>query len=125
MLVVRVELWPGGDSRVLRQIAATTIVNVGRTRGAKHHYEVRSLGLLAEVRHLQSDGALKLVERSIAALERAAVADPLAGWPGALDELADLAVPSPAPRLGALEESLQRWAAAAAQAEPLPARSAP
>ena len=69
MLVVRVEIWPGGDSRRLSQIEALTVVNVGLVEDGKHAYEVRSAGRFAQTVHRQSDGALALVARAIAALD--------------------------------------------------------
>lgn len=68
MLVVRVEIWPGGDSRVLRQIDVLTIVNVGLAEHGEHAYEARRGDGLANIRHRQSDGALALVARAIDAL---------------------------------------------------------
>jgi hypothetical protein len=68
VLVVRVEIWPGGDARALRQIEVLTIVNVGLVERGEHVYEARHAGAVAEVRHRQSDGALELVSRAINAL---------------------------------------------------------
>jgi hypothetical protein len=78
MLVVRVEIWPGGDSRAQRQIEILTIVNVGPSGAGWHAYEARSDGGVAHVRHRQIDGALALVARAIDALELTAELDPLA-----------------------------------------------
>ena len=78
MLVARVEIWPGGDSRAQQQIEALTIVNVGLAKPGWHAYEIRHDGRLAQVRHRQVDGALVLVARAIDALELAAAIDVLA-----------------------------------------------
>jgi hypothetical protein len=78
MLVVRVEIWPGGDSRAQRQIEALTIVNVGLAEPGWHAYETRHDGRLAHVRHRQVDGALVLVARAIHALGLTAEIDVLA-----------------------------------------------
>lgn len=78
MLVVRVEIWPGGDSRAQRQIEALTIVNVGSAEPGWHAYETRHDGRLAQVRHRQGDGALVLVARAIDALGLTAEVDVLA-----------------------------------------------
>jgi hypothetical protein len=77
MLVVRVEIWPGGDSRGQRQIEALTIVNVGVAEQGWHAYEIRHDGRLAQVRHRQVDGALVLVARAINALKQAPEIDAL------------------------------------------------
>lgn len=69
MLVVRVEIWPGGDSRYLQQIEALTIVNIGSVDDGKHTYEVRCDDRFAETVHRRGDGALALVARAIAALD--------------------------------------------------------
>lgn len=69
MLVVRVEIWPGGDSRYLQQIEALTIVNIGEFDEGKHAYEVRCGDRFVETSHRQRDGALALVARAIAALD--------------------------------------------------------
>jgi hypothetical protein len=86
MIVVRVELWPFGDSRPLRQIAILGIVNVGPECDGWHAYEVRCDGKVAPLRHRRPDGALVLVARAIAALETAEL-DPLAA--GLEEELTD------------------------------------
>lgn len=71
MLVVRVELWPGRDPRVLRQIEALTIERVGRTPGGRYRYEVRMNGRRVIVRHRAPDRAIHLVAVAIRALEKA------------------------------------------------------
>lgn len=78
MLVVRVEIWPSGDSRAQRQIEALTIVNVGPAGPGWHAYEARHDGGVALVRHRQVEGALVLVARAINALELTAELDVLA-----------------------------------------------
>lgn len=71
VIIVRVELWPRGDPRSLRQIAILGITNVGPGEGGLHAYEVRSEGRVARLRHYRADGALALVARSITALAEA------------------------------------------------------
>jgi hypothetical protein len=89
MLVVRIEIWPGGDSRAQRQIEALTIVNIGPAGVGWHAYEARHDGGVAPVRHRQAEGALVLVARAIDALELTAELDPLAASdPEALPEWA-------------------------------------
>jgi hypothetical protein len=78
MIVVRVELWPGGDPRPLHQIAILAIVNVGRERRGFHAYEARAEGRMVRLRHRQSDGPLILVAKAIRALGKATEPDPLA-----------------------------------------------
>jgi hypothetical protein len=68
MIVVRVELWPHGDPRPLRQIALLGIVNVGRDGDGRHTYEARFEGRITRLSHDRADGALALVARAIAAL---------------------------------------------------------
>jgi hypothetical protein len=68
VIVVRVELWPFGDSRNLRTIEELTIVNVGRIEGDRCRYEARLDGRLVELEHDRSDGALVLVTRALSAL---------------------------------------------------------
>ena len=78
MIVVRVELWPGGDSRPLRQIAILGIVNIGPEGDGRHAYEARLEGRIARLAHAQADGALALVARAIDALAEGSEADPRA-----------------------------------------------
>lgn len=78
MIVVRVELWPGGDPRPLRQIAILGIVNVGPEGDGRHIYEARADGRVARLSHVRSDGALALVARAIAALGEGSGPDPRA-----------------------------------------------
>lgn len=78
MMVVRVELWPGGDPRPLRQIAILGIVNVGPEADGRHAYEARFEGRITRLSHRQADGALTLVARAIAALVQGSERDPLA-----------------------------------------------
>lgn len=78
MIVVRVELWPGGDPRPLRQIAILGIVNVGPAAGGRHAYEVRSDGRITRLSHDRADGALALVARAIDALVERSEPDPMA-----------------------------------------------
>jgi hypothetical protein len=68
MLIVRVEIWPGGDPRALRQVALLSVTNVGQFADGWHLYEARHAGSTANLRHRQSDGPLVLVARAIAAL---------------------------------------------------------
>ena len=78
MIVVRVELWPGGDPRPLHQIAILGIVNVGPIGDGRHSYEARFEGRIADFVHARSDGALALVARAIDALAEGSVPDPRA-----------------------------------------------
>jgi len=68
VIVVRVELWPGGDPRPLRQIAILGIVNVGPDGKGRHSYEARFEGRITRLSHNRADGALALVARAIEAL---------------------------------------------------------
>jgi hypothetical protein len=65
MLVARIELWPYGDSRALRQIAAVTIVNVGYDEDGYHAYEARSEARVVRLRHRRADGPLTLLRLAI------------------------------------------------------------
>lgn len=78
MIVVRVELWPGGDPRPLRQIAILGIVNVGPEPDGRQAYEARFEGRITRLSHQRADGALVLVARAIEALSDRTEADPLA-----------------------------------------------
>lgn len=78
MIVVRVELWPGGDPRPLRQIAILGIVNVGLEPDGRHAYEARFDGRITRLSHDRADGALALVARAIDALAEDSEPDPLA-----------------------------------------------
>lgn len=78
MIVVRIELWPGGDPRPLRQIAILGIANVGPGVGSTHVYEARAAGRIARLSHDRADGALALVAQAIDALARGSQPDPLA-----------------------------------------------
>jgi|GEM_PF-925310 hypothetical protein len=78
MIVVRVELWPGGDPRPLKQIAILGIVNVGSAGDGRHAYEARFEGRIAHLSHRRGDGALGLVARAIEALSEGTEPDPLA-----------------------------------------------
>lgn len=77
MLIVRVELWPRGDSRSLQQIELISIVNVGESHDGIYEYEARGNGDVVRLRHRRTDGALPLVARAIRALTESAEADPL------------------------------------------------
>lgn len=78
MIVVRVELWPGGDSRPLRQIAILGIVNVGAEGDGRHAYEARFEGRMTRLSHDRADGALALVARAIDAFADGSEPDPRA-----------------------------------------------
>lgn len=69
MIVARVEIWPHGDPRALRQIAAIGIVNVGPEGGGYHAYEARCEGRVVRLRHREADGPLTLLRLAIGALE--------------------------------------------------------
>jgi hypothetical protein len=80
MLVARIEIWPGGDPRPLRQIALLAIVNVGGPDDdGLHSYEARFEGRLARLKHRQSDGPLVLLGLALEALLLDTEPDPLAG----------------------------------------------
>jgi hypothetical protein len=74
VLVVRIELWPFGDSRRLRAIEALTIVNVGRLEGGRCRYEARCDDKVALVVHERADGPVVLLARVLAALGFASTA---------------------------------------------------
>jgi hypothetical protein len=78
MIVVRVELWPYGDPRPLRQIALLGIVNVGPDGDGRHAYEARFEGRITRLSHDRADGALALVARAIDALAQGSESDPKA-----------------------------------------------
>lgn len=78
MIVVRVELWPYGDPRPLRQIALLGIVNVGPDGDGRHAYEARFEGRITRLSHDRTDGALALVARAIHALAEGSEQDPKA-----------------------------------------------
>lgn len=78
MIIVRVELWPGGDPRTLRQIELLSIVNVGHDGLGRHSYEARHDGRIVSLSHDRADGALALVARAIEALAEGSEADPRA-----------------------------------------------
>jgi hypothetical protein len=77
-MVVRFEVWPGGDPRALRQIAILGIVNVGPEADGRHAYEARFAGRVTRLLHTRSDGALALVARAIDALAAGSQRDPSA-----------------------------------------------
>jgi len=91
MIIARVELWPGGDPRALRQIAIVGIANVGIEADGRHRYEARSEGRVAVLTHRQRDGVLMLLARAILALAKETEADPLATVDPDLDRDAALA----------------------------------
>lgn len=78
MLIVGVEIWPGGDPRAPRQVALLSVTNVGQFADGWHLYEARHAGSTANLRHRRSDGPLVLVARAIAALAERPEDDPLA-----------------------------------------------
>ncbi|HYK95255.1 MAG TPA: hypothetical protein VE011_05215 [Candidatus Dormibacteraeota bacterium] len=78
-MIVRIELWPGGDPRPLRQIAILGIVNVGLGGDGQHEYEARYEGRITRLSHDRADGALVLVARAIDALAEGSDPDPKAG----------------------------------------------
>lgn len=87
MIIVRVELWPGGDPRSLRQIELLSIVNVGPDADGRHSYEARHDGRIARLRHDRADGALALVARAIESLAEGSEADPRDGFDDVVAEL--------------------------------------
>lgn len=78
MIIVRVELWPGGDARTLRQIEVLSIVNVGPDDDGRHSYEARHDGRIVSLSHDRANGALALVARALEALGEGSEADPRA-----------------------------------------------
>jgi hypothetical protein len=78
MIVVRIELWPLGDPRPLRQIAILGIVNVGPEPDGRDSYEARFEGRITRLSHDRADGALALVARAIDALANGSEPDPRA-----------------------------------------------
>lgn len=73
MLVVRVEVWPGGDRRRAQEIARVGVANTSGLR-ATSNYSVVSLGADGKrtsgrvLRHRRASGWLPLVARALAAL---------------------------------------------------------
>ena len=98
MIVARIEIWPRGDSRALREIERVTIVNVGRSGEGYHLYEARHAGLVAAFRHRRADGATVLLTRALAALLERGEPDPLAG--AAASEATDESGPASRDRPG-------------------------
>jgi hypothetical protein len=98
VIVVRVELWPFGDPRPLRQIAILGIVNVGPDGDGRHSYEVRFEGRVTRLSHDRADGVLALVARAIDALAEGSELDPLAAEPAELEpHPVDIAPPQAMP----------------------------
>lgn len=97
MLVVRVEIWPGGDPRPLRQIAVLCIVNVGPESDGRFAYEARNDGRIARLVHDRADGALTLVARAIDALAGGSVPDPKAEIPDSPTASPHLPLPNEQP----------------------------
>jgi hypothetical protein len=91
VLVVRVELWPFGDPRTLRQIALLGIVNVGPGPEGRHVYEARCEGRVVRLVHERAAGPLVLVARAIAALAEGSEPDPKAST----SDEADFGLPPP------------------------------
>jgi hypothetical protein len=92
VIVVRVEIWPFGDPRPLRQIALLGIVNVGPSGDGRHTYEAHFEGRITRVSHKRADGALVLVARAIDALAEGSEPDPLV--PASAEVEAAIAEPS-------------------------------
>jgi hypothetical protein len=73
MIVVRVEIWPGGDSAQAEEVARLTIANDGTGTEEIGHYHVGAVDGAA-VRsgivtgHRRSAGALALVRAALAAV---------------------------------------------------------
>jgi hypothetical protein len=78
MIVVRIEIWPGGDSRGLREIDRLTIVNVGPDRKCWFVYEARHQADVARLRHRRQQGVDALLTKAFAALLEEGVPDVLA-----------------------------------------------
>jgi hypothetical protein len=68
VIVVRIELWPFGDSRRLMALDELTIVNVGTLEGSRCRYEVRLGDEVAILVHDRGDGAAALAAAALAVL---------------------------------------------------------
>ena len=78
VIVIRMELWPNGDSRRLQHLEVATMTHLD-ARGPECRYVVRR-GVAAEFVHVRSDGAWTLLERAIAALDATNPVDDDAGF---------------------------------------------
>ena len=78
MIVARIEIWPGGDARALREIDRVTIVNVGETTEGYHLYEARHAGEVVRFRHRRTDGPGVLLTKAYGAFIDHGEPDPLA-----------------------------------------------
>lgn len=70
MVVVRVELWPLGNSRELQVLDQFTIWNLDAPRAGRHGYAALVAGERVAFSHRREDGALVLVRRALAAADR-------------------------------------------------------
>jgi hypothetical protein len=78
MLVVRVEIWPRGDARALRQIEVLTIGNVGLAGRPENGYEARHGGDLAGFSTVRAMGLWRLATGLLGKVRRTA----FSGAPG-------------------------------------------
>jgi hypothetical protein len=71
MIVVRIELWPGGDSRDLKVLDQITITNIGDSKilSGVTRYEVRHGDRTELIHHRRPQGALVLASRALRMLE--------------------------------------------------------
>lgn len=67
MMVVRVEIWPGGDPRLMYEIGLMTIVNTtpGAVGEATYEVMVDVEPPSFEVKHVRADGAWALVKKAL------------------------------------------------------------
>lgn len=77
MIVIRIEVWPRGDARGLRQIKRLTIVNIGEAPEGYHLYEARDSDRVVRFRHRRSQGPEVLLTVAFAALLERGEPDPL------------------------------------------------
>lgn len=69
MMVVTVEVWPGGSPRGKKFVDAMTFVNLSDL-AAISEYEVWHDGtLLGRIKHRRSDGGMELVRKGLTLLE--------------------------------------------------------
>jgi hypothetical protein len=68
VIVVRIELWPFGDSRRLLALEELTIVNVGSIGGSRCRYEARLGDDVALLVHDREDGPVALAAAALGLL---------------------------------------------------------
>lgn|GEM_PF-4603303 len=74
MIVVRIELWPYGDSRSLMALEELTIVNIGTAEGSRCRYEARLGAAVALLVHDPEDGPVDLATAALNALSSVGLA---------------------------------------------------